>query len=75
MREIADRVGVQESTLENILHMLTSKGYLKIEEVNTHQIKGCIGCPMRGECSSQIISGKSYTITERGKKLLSQSFS
>ena len=47
-REIADRVGVQESTMENILSMLLSKGYLEIEEKNMGQSKGCIGCPMRG---------------------------
>jgi hypothetical protein len=75
MRDIADRVGVQESTLDGILHMLSSKGYLRIEELSPGLDKGCIGCPMRGGCSSQTMSGKRYTLTERGKRLVSQSFS
>ena len=72
-RNIADKVGVQESTLESILSMLSSKGYL-IEEKNMDQPKGCIGCPMSRKCLTQITTGNTYLITERGKKLLSQSF-
>jgi predicted transcriptional regulator len=73
-REIADRVGVQESTLERILSMLSSKGYLEIEEKNMDQLKGCIGCPMSGKCLTQITTGNTYFITERGEKLLSSFF-
>jgi len=74
-REIADRVGVQESTLESILSMLLSKGYLEIEEKNMGHSKGCIGCPMSGGCISRNMTGDAYLITERGEKLLSRSFS
>jgi len=74
-REIADRVGVQESTMESILSMLSSKGYLEIEEKNMGQIKGCIGCPMSGGCISRNMTGNAYLITERGEKLLSRAFS
>jgi len=70
-KEVADRVGVQESTLESVLSMLSSKGYLEIEEKNMDQPKGCIGCPMSRKCLTQITTGNTYFITERGEKLLS----
>ena len=69
-KEVADRVGVQESTLESILSMLSSKGYL-YEEKHMGQLKGCIGCPMSRKCLTQITTGNAYLITERGEKLLS----
>jgi len=70
-REIADRAGVQESTLESVLSMLSSKGYLEIEEKNMGQLKGCMRCPMSRNCLTQITTGNTYLITERGEKLLS----
>ena len=72
-RDLADKVGVQEATLESILSMLSSKGYL-IEEKNIGQQKGCMGCPMSGKCLTRITTGNTYLLTERGKKLHSQSF-
>ena len=70
-KEVADRVGVQESTLESILSMLSSKGYLEIEEKNMGQLKGCMRGPMSRNCLTQITTGNTYLITERGEKLLS----
>ncbi len=68
--EIANRAGVQESTLESIFSMLSSKGYLKTFESATDLPIGCIGCPLRGGCMTKAQTGNVYVITEKGTKLL-----
>jgi predicted transcriptional regulator len=68
--DIADRAGVQESTLEIIISMLSSKGYLKRVERATDMPIGCIGCPISGDCRIKIQTRNFYVITEKGKKLL-----
>ena len=68
--EIADQAGVQESTLENILSMLSSKGYLKTVESSIDLPISCISCPIRVGCMTKVQTGNIYIITEKGTKLL-----
>ena len=69
-RDIADRAGVQESTLESIISMLSSKGYLKTVESASDLPSGCARCPIRGGCMIKAQTGNVYVITEKGTKLL-----
>lgn len=69
-RDIADGVGIQESTLESVLSLLTSKGYLQRIDSTEEMSKGCIGCPISKECMRKPSAGNSYIITEKGKNYL-----
>ena len=69
--DIADKMGIQESTVTSILSLLSSKGYLKtIESTGKTPSGGCIGCSMSKGCSSQMSCGCVYFITEKGKDYL-----
>jgi len=69
-REVADRVGVQESTLESILSMLSDKGYLHLVNNNRELPARCVGCTNHQGCKSMVQQGRVYLITNKGRKLL-----
>ncbi|MCP8319297.1 MAG: hypothetical protein L6N95_05665 [Candidatus Methylarchaceae archaeon HK01B] len=68
--DIANDVGIQESTLESVLSLLSSKGYLKRIEGTEEMSKGCIVCPTSRECMKKPSTGNSYIITKKGKNYL-----
>jgi len=68
--DIANRVGVQESTLESILSLLSWKGYLKTIDGTEEMPTYCIGCSITKECMAAAGAGSVYTITEKGKRYL-----
>ena len=51
--DIAEKVGVQESILEDILSLLSSKGYLKGIDYTGEMPSGCMGCA-RGQAPSSL---------------------
>jgi transcription initiation factor IIE alpha subunit len=68
--DIANKVGIQESTLNSILSLLSSKGYLKTTDDATETPRGCIGCPISKECMQKPSAGTVYIVTEKGKNYL-----
>jgi predicted transcriptional regulator len=68
--EIAEKVGVHESTLENIFALLSSKGYLKKIDSNTEMPKACKSCSVYKGCIQKVSAGSVYVITEKGRKYL-----
>ena len=68
-RDVSKKSGVQESTLDRILFLLLSKGYLEIEEKFLDLPRGCMGCPFNSNCMMKN-EGEVYLITEKGRKLL-----
>jgi predicted transcriptional regulator len=68
--DIANKVGIQESTLDSILSFLSSKGYLKTIDSKAEMPMGCIGCPISKECMQKASAGSVYTITDKGKNYL-----
>lgn len=69
-RDVSKKSGVQESTLDRILSLLLSKGYLEVEEKFLDLPRGCMGCPFNSNCMMKNDDGKVYLITEKGRKLL-----
>ena len=69
-RDVSKKSGFQESTLDRILSLLLSKGYLEIEEKFLDLPRGCMGCPFNMNCMMKNDDGKVYLITEKGRKLL-----
>jgi predicted transcriptional regulator len=67
---IADKMGIQESTLENIFSLLSSKGYLKKIDDNIEMSSACVGCSKGNNCLQKTSSGSVYIITEKGKNYL-----
>lgn len=51
--EIVDQAGIQESTLESILFMLSTKGYLKTAESVTDLPSGYARYPVRVSCMTK----------------------
>ena len=68
--DITNKVGIQESTLESIFSLLSSKGYLKTIDSTKEMPMGCIGCPISKECMRKASTSSVYTITDKGKNYL-----
>lgn len=68
--DLAEKVGVQESTLEDILSLLSFKGYLRKLGPAGVVPSGCFGCPIRKDCMDRSSTGSTYIITEKGKHYL-----
>ena len=65
--DIANKVGIQESTLDRILYLLSSKGYLKTIDSAAEMPSGCIGCKIGKECMQKASAGSVYTVTDKWK--------
>jgi len=68
--DIADKMGIQESTLENIFSLLSSKGYLKKIDGITEMPRACIACSISRDCMRKASAGSVYVITDKGKNYL-----
>jgi ribosomal protein S25 len=67
--DIADKMGIQDSTLESVFSLLSSKGYLKkFDGAKVSRV--CIGCSMSKNCMQKATTGNVYLITEKGKLYL-----
>jgi len=67
--DIANKVGIQESALDSILSLLSSKGYLKTIDSTVEMPRGCIGCPISKECMRKASGSTVYTITDKGSNI------
>jgi len=65
-REMAERVGVQTETLDDMLKILLERGYLRLSECGTSEKVVCSNCPSAGSCNTEV-SGQAYYMTARGK--------
>jgi len=68
-REVSKKVGVQESTLDRIISLLLSKGYLEVDKKGVDLPRRCMNCPYSSNCIMKN-EEKVYSITEKGRKLL-----
>ena len=66
--EIAEKMGIQEETLNDILQLLQARGYLRLSECTEDQMIPCSNCPTSGSCIRTAQKGQTFIITERGKK-------
>jgi len=69
-RDIANKMGIQESALESVLSLLSSKGYLKTIDSTKEMPSGCIECQISKGCMQKTLAGSVYIITEKGKNYL-----
>lgn len=69
--ELARAVGVQLETLEDMLEMLLDRGLLRVGDCVEATDHHCAGCPSAAGCQPDGPSGKSYYVTEKGKKYAS----
>ncbi|MFW9802151.1 MAG: FeoC-like transcriptional regulator [Candidatus Thorarchaeota archaeon] len=69
--ELARTVGVQLDTLEDMLGMLLDRGLLRVGDCVEATDPHCAGCPSAAGCQPDTTSGKSYYVTEKGKKYAS----
>ncbi len=67
-KEIAEQVGIQPETLDDVLRLLVERGYLTRKVTETGDPK-CAGCPMSGTCHEEG-SSVVYYVTERGKHVV-----
>jgi predicted transcriptional regulator len=68
--EIAEKMGIQESTLETIFSLLSSKGYLKKIDSTTETPKACKNCSANNDCIQKASAAIVYVITDKGQKYL-----
>jgi hypothetical protein len=70
--DIADKMGIQESTLDTVFSLLSSKGYLRKFDGATEVPRACIGCSMSKGCLENASAGGVYVITDKGKNYLEE---
>ncbi|MHA2207136.1 MAG: FeoC-like transcriptional regulator [Candidatus Thorarchaeota archaeon] len=66
--EIAENVGVQNTTLDDMLRILLQRGFLRVGDCETQHQSSCSSCPSASGCESQIDAGRAYFVTEKGKR-------
>ena len=66
-REMAERVGVQTETLDDMLKILLERGYLRLSECGISEKVVCSSCPSAGNCKTEV-SGQAYYVTAVGRK-------
>ncbi|MBD3158364.1 MAG: hypothetical protein GF309_06185 [Candidatus Lokiarchaeota archaeon] len=66
-KEIAKELGVQMSTLEDMLSILLENGYLRFGECNCEPDVTCPTCPMAESCQQKKLVTEEYYVTEGGK--------
>ncbi|MCW4034883.1 MAG: hypothetical protein NWF03_05920 [Candidatus Bathyarchaeota archaeon] len=67
--DLANKVGVQSSTLESVFSLLSSKGYLR--NVGSGDVsKACMSCSSCTGCMKNSAVCTEYVITEKGKNYL-----
>jgi hypothetical protein len=66
--EIAERIGVQEETLIDIIKLLVTRGYLRRDECSDSGTSSCSHCPVPCGSSANIQTGQAYIVTERGRR-------
>jgi hypothetical protein len=67
-QDIAQSIGVQLETLDDMLQLLLKKGMLRSSICEPIDGPSCSGCSStEGSCSSNYL-GQAYYVTERGKK-------
>jgi hypothetical protein len=67
---IADKMGIQESTLESVFSLLSSKGYLQKFDGATEVPRACVGCSISKKCMQNASASSVYVITDKGKHYL-----
>ncbi|MCK4483456.1 MAG: hypothetical protein KAU89_01435 [Candidatus Thorarchaeota archaeon] len=65
-REMAERIGVQTETLDDMLKILLERGYLRLSECGVSEKVVCSSCPSAGSCNTEV-SGQAYYVTPRGR--------
>ena len=66
-REMAERMGVQTETLDDMLKILVERSYLRLSECGISEKVVCSSCPSAGSCNTEA-SGQAYYVTARGKR-------
>ena len=70
LEEIAQKLETEVTALEGPFKLLINKGYLKLEKTDGEVKSGkCLMCSSREFCGADI-TGKAYTITEKGQDYL-----
>jgi hypothetical protein len=64
-RKLAESVGLQPETLDDIIRLLVQRGYLEPEGDACETSKACSNCDSKAACEV-MIEYESYRITERG---------
>lgn len=67
-REIAQQVGIQIETLDDMIDLLCNRGYMRIDEQSCSESPSCSGCSLAGSCGSVDKLGKAFFVTDKGKK-------
>jgi nitrate/TMAO reductase-like tetraheme cytochrome c subunit len=67
MKEIAAKIGIEESTLEQVMSLLVSKGYVRNPDNSQSSPTICAGCHMVSQCYQEK-NESIYIITEKGER-------
>ncbi|RLI49319.1 MAG: hypothetical protein DRO73_06685 [Candidatus Thorarchaeota archaeon] len=70
-KQLAEAVGVQEETLEDILDLLARRGLLSVSS-NCSSSPSCASCPLASSCDSHQRREVTYTLTQKGIRYVRQ---
>jgi endonuclease III len=66
-KEIAKKMGVQMSALEDMLEILLENGYLRFGKCDCTPEVSCPTCPMAETCHQKKMVAQEYYVTESGE--------
>ena len=66
--QIAESLGIQIETLEDMLQLLINKGMLRVSECEQIDQVKCASCPIAESSCNGDVLGQAYYVTERGKR-------
>jgi predicted transcriptional regulator len=69
-REIAEEIGVQVETLDDVIDLLCQRGYLRMTEKKCSESSSCSGCSLAESCGSADKLGRALFVTDKGKQLV-----
>lgn len=70
-RWLANRINMDDVTLNNVIFILKRKGYIKSGSSGASEYsKACLSCPSSSRSISNSSSSKTFTLTDKGKTLL-----
>ncbi len=71
-KQIAEKIGVQPETLDDMLRLLVKRGMLKVSECEPVEQPKCASCPISESGCTSDIWGQAYYVTDRGRRYAQQ---
>jgi len=71
-KQMAQSLGIEEETLDDILQLLVSRGMLRVNDCKQIDSTLCSSCAYSEGCSPEASTRMEYFVTEKGRRYAAQ---